>query len=123
MKKKCWVFTTTQRQLSMPMVNFWGNTEKVISHMLRQVFGKNFISDPSISAPCFDTAFARIGVYICYDRHFPEGARALGLNGAEIVFNPSATVSGLSEYLWKIEQPAHACSQWTFCRSDKSRRT
>ena len=49
-----------------------------------------------------------IGVYICYDRHFPEGARALGLHGAEIVFNPSATVAGLSQYLWKLEQPAHA---------------
>ena len=41
-----------------------------------------------------------IGVYICYDRHFPEGARALALNGAEAIFNPSATVVGLSEYLW-----------------------
>lgn len=58
--------------------------------------------------PVFDTKFARVGVYICYDRHFPEGARLLGLNGAEIVFNPSATVAGLSEYLWKLEQPAHA---------------
>lgn len=58
--------------------------------------------------PAFDTAFARIGVYICYDRHFPEGARLLGLAGAEIVFNPSATVSGLSEHLWHLEQPAHA---------------
>ena len=51
---------------------------------------------------------ARSGVYICYDRHFPEGWRALGLNGAEIVFNPSATHRGLSEYLWRIEQPAAA---------------
>ena len=58
--------------------------------------------------PVFRTQFATIGVYICYDRHFPEGARALGLNGAEIVLNPSATVAGLSQYLWKIEQPAHA---------------
>jgi len=58
--------------------------------------------------PVFDTAYAKVGVYICYDRHFPEGARLLGLNGAEIVFNPSATVAGLSEYLWKLEQPAHA---------------
>ncbi len=58
--------------------------------------------------PVFDTAFAKVGVYICYDRHFPEGARALGLHGAEIVFNPSATVAGLSEHLWKLEQPAHA---------------
>ena len=58
--------------------------------------------------PVFQTRYAKVGVYICYDRHFPEGARCLGLNGAEIVFNPSATVAGLSQYLWKIEQPAHA---------------
>src|SRR6202795_4551501 len=62
----------------------------------------------------FQTKFARIGVYICYDRHFPEGARVLGLNGAEIVFNPSATVAGLSEYLWELEQPAHAVANGYF---------
>ena len=56
----------------------------------------------------------KIGVYICYDRHFPEGARCLGLNGAEIVFNPSATVAGLSEYLWRLEQPAHAVANQYF---------
>lgn len=64
--------------------------------------------------PVFGTRFARIGVYICYDRHFPEGARELGLGGAEIVFNPSATVAGLSEHLWKIEQPAHAVANQYF---------
>ena len=51
-----------------------------------------------------------MGVYTCYDRHFPEGARILGLNGAEIVFNPSATVDSLSKYLWELEQPAHAAA-------------
>jgi beta-ureidopropionase len=56
----------------------------------------------------FDTAVGKIGVYICYERHFPEGWRALGLGGARIVFNPSATSRGLSEYLWKLEQPAAA---------------
>ena len=56
----------------------------------------------------FDTAVGKVGVYICYDRHFPEGWRALGLNGADIVFNPSATSRGLSAYLWKLEQPASA---------------
>jgi N-carbamoylputrescine amidase len=62
----------------------------------------------------FETKFARLGVYICYDRHFPEGARILGLGGAEIVFNPSATVAGLSEYLWELEQPAHAAANGYF---------
>ena len=64
--------------------------------------------------PVFQTAVGKIGVYICYDRHFPEGARILGLNGAEIVFNPSATVAGLYEYLWKLEQPAHAVANGYF---------
>lgn len=64
--------------------------------------------------PVFQTKYAKIGVYICYDRHFPEGARILGLNGAEIVYNPSATVAGLSQYLWKIEQPAHAVANGYF---------
>src|SRR6266566_368318 len=49
---------------------------------------------------------AQTGVY--YNRHFPEPARALGLKGAELVFNPSATVKSLSRYLWELEQPAHA---------------
>ena len=64
--------------------------------------------------PVFPTAIGKVGVYICYDRHFPEGARELGLNGAEIVLNPSATVAGLSEYLWKLEQPAHAAANGYF---------
>ena len=75
---------------------------------------KYYFRPGNLGYPCFDTAFGRIGVYICYDRHFPEGARALGLNGAEIVFNPSATVAGLSEYLWKLEQPAHAAANGYF---------
>ena len=58
--------------------------------------------------PVFDTAVGKVGVYICYDRHFPEGWRALGVNGAQIVFNPSATSRSLSQYLWEIEQPAAA---------------
>jgi len=69
---------------------------------------KYYFRPGNLGYPVFNTAFAKVGVYICYDRHFPEGARALGLGGAEIVFNPSATVAGLSEYLWKLEQPAHA---------------
>ncbi len=69
---------------------------------------KYFFKPGNLGYPVFQTRYAKVGVYICYDRHFPEGARLLGLNGAEIVFNPSATVAGLSQYLWKLEQPAHA---------------
>lgn len=69
---------------------------------------KFFFKPGNLGYPVFQTAYGKVGVYICYDRHFPEGARCLGLNGAEIVFNPSATVAGLSQYLWEIEQPAHA---------------
>lgn len=75
---------------------------------------KFFFKPGNLGYPTFQTRYARIGVYICYDRHFPEGARLLGLNGAEIVFNPSATVAGLSQYLWKLEQPAHAVANGYF---------
>jgi beta-ureidopropionase len=75
---------------------------------------KYYFRPGNLGYPVFKTKYATIGVYICYDRHFPEGARALGLNGAEIVFNPSATVAGLSEYLWKLEQPAHAAANGYF---------
>jgi N-carbamoylputrescine amidase len=75
---------------------------------------KYFFKPGNLGYPVFQTRFAKVGVYICYDRHFPEGARLLGLNGAEIVFNPSATVAGLSQYLWKLEQPAHAVANGYF---------
>lgn len=85
-----------------------------IPHVNPGFWEKFYFRPGNLGYPCFDTKYARIGVYICYDRHFPEGARCLGLNGAEIIFNPSATVAGLSEYLWKLEQPAHAAANGYF---------
>ena len=85
-----------------------------IPHTKPGFWEKYYFKPGNLGYPTFETAFARIGVYICYDRHFPEGARALGLGGAEIVFNPSATVAGLSEYLWELEQPAHAVANGYF---------
>jgi N-carbamoylputrescine amidase len=85
-----------------------------IPHCKPGFWEKFYFRPGNLGYPVFDTAFAKVGVYICYDRHFPEGARALGLNGAEVVFNPSATVAGLSEYLWKLEQPAHAVANGYF---------
>ena len=75
---------------------------------------KYFFKPGNLGYPIFETKYAKVGLYICYDRHFPDGARCLGLNGAEIVYNPSATVAGLSEYLWKLEQPAHAAANGYF---------
>lgn len=78
-------------------------------------FWEKFYFRPgNLGYPVFRTSYGQIGVYICYDRHFPEGARVLGLKGAEIVFNPSATVAGLSEHLWELEQPAHAVANGYF---------
>jgi len=85
-----------------------------IPHVNPGFWEKFYFKPGNLGFPAFETAYAKVGVYICYDRHFPEGARALGLNGAEIVFNPSATVAGLSEYLWKLEQPAHAVANGYF---------
>ncbi len=91
---------------------------KYRKHHIPQVdpgFWEKFYFKPgNLGYPVFKTRYADIGVYICYDRHFPEGARILGLHGAEIVFNPSATVAGLSEYLWELEQPAHAVANGYF---------
>ena len=75
---------------------------------------KYFFKPGNLGYPVFKTAYGNVGVYICYDRHFPDGARCLGLSGADIVFNPSATVAGLSQYLWELEQTAHAAANGYF---------
>jgi len=85
-----------------------------IPHCNPGFWEKFYFRPGNLGYPVFDTAVGKVGVYICYDRDFPDGARCLGLNGAEIVFNPSATVAGLSEYLWKLEQPAHAVANAYF---------
>jgi beta-ureidopropionase len=85
-----------------------------IPHCNPGFWEKFYFRPGNLGYPVFETRVGKIGVYICYDRHFPEGARCLALNGAEIVFNPSATVAGLSEYLWKLEQPAHAVANGYF---------
>jgi beta-ureidopropionase len=130
-------FQTVARELGMVIVlpmyeheqsGVYYNTAAVIDadgsylgkyrkHHIPQVKGfweKFYFRPGNLGYPVFDTAVGKVGVYICYDRHFPEGWRALGLNGAEIVFNPSATSRGLSAYLWKLEQPASAVANEYF---------
>ncbi len=91
--------------------SYLGKFRKIhIPHCNPGFWEKFYFKPGNLGYPVFDTAVGKVGVYICYDRHFPEGWRELGLNGAEMVFNPSAPVAGLSEYLWKLEQPAAACA-------------
>jgi len=81
---------------------------------LPKFWEKFYFRPGNLGYPVFDTAVGKIGVNICYDRHFPEGWRALALNGAEIVFNPNATAPGISNRLWEIEQPAAAVANGMF---------
>src|SRR5919107_2564683 len=94
--------------------SYLGKYRKTHIPQVKGFWEKFYFRAGNLGYPVFRTRYATIGVYICYDRHFPEGARCLGLNGAEIIFNPSATVAGLSEYLWKLEQPAHAVANGYF---------
>lgn len=90
---------------------------KYRKHHIPQVKGfweKFYFRPGNLGYPVFSTAVGPVGVYICYDRHFPEGWRALGLGGARIVFNPSATSRSLSQYLWRLEQPAAAVANQYF---------
>jgi beta-ureidopropionase len=85
-----------------------------IPHCLPAFWEKFYFKPGNLGYPVFKTRYATIGVYICYDRHFPEGGRALGLHGAEIVFVPSATTTGHSDNLWKIEQTSMAIANGYF---------
>jgi beta-ureidopropionase len=94
--------------------SYLGKYRKTHIPHVKGFWEKFYFRPGNLGYPVFDTAVGKVGVYICYDRHFPEGWRALGLNGAQIVFNPSATSRGLSNYLWKLEQPAAAVANEYF---------
>ncbi|RWS21931.1 beta-ureidopropionase-like protein, partial [Leptotrombidium deliense] len=87
------------------------NTAVVISNK-GKILGKTrknhiprstYYMEGNLGHPVFQTEWGKIAVNICYGRHHPQNWMMYGINGAEIVFNPSATVSGLSEPLWPIE--------------------
>jgi predicted amidohydrolase len=72
-------------------------------------YEKLYFKPGNLGYPVFNTRYGKIGVLICHDRHYPEGARALALNGAEIVLIPSATPDkSLSRKVWEKELCAHA---------------
>ena len=73
---------------------FLGKYRKTHIPQVKGFWEKFYFRPGNLGYPIFDTAVGRIGVYICYDRHFPEGWRVLGLKGAKIVFNPSPPLAG-----------------------------
>src|SRR5690242_13948845 len=93
---------------------YLGKYRKTHIPQVKGFWEKFYFRPGNLGYPVFHTAVGPVGVYICYDRHFPEGWRALGLNGAQLVFNPSATSRGLSAYLWQLEQPASAVANEYF---------
>jgi N-carbamoylputrescine amidase len=94
--------------------SYLGKYRKTHIPQVHGFWEKYYFRPGNLRYPVFQTAVGPIGVYICYDRHFPEGWRALGLAGARIVFNPSATSRSLSQYLWRLEQPAAAVANEYF---------
>ncbi|KAK0394618.1 hypothetical protein QR680_000839 [Steinernema hermaphroditum] len=104
------------------------NTAVVISHT-GNVIGKSrknhiprvgdfnestYYMESTLGHPVFETVFGKVGVNICYGRHHPQNWMMYALNSAEIIFNPSATVNGLSEALWGIEARNAAIANHVF---------
>jgi len=94
--------------------SYLGKYRKTHIPQVNGFWEKFYFRPGNLGYPVFDTAVGKVGVYICYDRHFPEGWRALGLGGAQMVFNPSATSRGHSSYIWKVEQTASAVANMYF---------
>ena len=70
---------------------------------------KFYFAPSQLGFPVFETPFGvKLGILICYDRHFPEAARVLGLKGADLVVVPTATYRPWIREVWEIELRAHA---------------
>src|SRR6185369_5023795 len=68
-----------------------------------------FFQPGNLGFPVFDTPFGlKIGILICYDRHFPEAARVLGLRGAHLLLVPTATYRDWIRDVWEVELRGHA---------------
>ena len=66
-----------------------------IPHCQPGFWEKFYFTPGDLGYPVFETKYGKIAINICYGRHHPLNWLVYGLNGAEIVFNPSATVGCL----------------------------
>lgn len=78
------------------------------------ILEKSYFAPGNLGYPVFDTPFARIGIVICYDRHFPECYRHLALGGAEIVFTCTNTPTEFSKRNWLPEMIVNATGNGIF---------
>ena len=79
-------------------------------------FEKDYYAPGNMGAPVYDTLVGKIGVAICYDRHFPEYMRALAVDGAELVVIPQAgTVGEWPDGLYESELRVASFQNGYFC--------
>jgi N-carbamoylputrescine amidase len=74
----------------------------------------SYFETGDLGFPVFDTPYGRIGVQLCWDTFFPEGFRILALNGAQIVFTPTASAFLHSSKKWERALSAAAHSNGLF---------
>ena len=64
---------------------------------------QDYFASGNLGIPVFQTHYGKVGIAICFDRHFLSIFRVLKKRGAEIVYIPSATVENTSQYIWDSE--------------------
>ncbi len=86
-------------------------------------FEKFYFTPGDLGFQCFDTKYSRIGVLVCWDQWYPEGARITSLKGANVLFYPTAIgwhPAEKAEYgdaqldAWRTIQRAHAIANGVF---------
>jgi beta-ureidopropionase len=83
--------------------NYLGKSRKNHIPRVGDFNESTYYMESNLGHPVFETEFGKIAINICYGRHHPLNWLMYKVNGAEIVFNPSATIDGLSETMWPIE--------------------
>ena len=89
----------TYRKIHVPQIPLWEE--------------RYYFAPGNLGFPVFETKFASLGVQICWDNFFPEGARILALKGAQVIFAPTAAAFA-SMKRWETVISGHAISNGVF---------
>ncbi|MCP4930439.1 MAG: carbon-nitrogen hydrolase family protein [Candidatus Marinimicrobia bacterium] len=93
-----------------------GTTQMVHVADYERFYEKSYYAEGTHGAMVYDTAVGKVGVAICYDRHYPEFMRALGVNGAEVVVIPQAgTVGEWPKGLYEAELQVASFQNGYYC--------